>query len=484
MTLTLLQSISRFKELEKSISFRALLACTLLITLVIGRLFTETLGVIPEWFNFIDLILLALYSILFCVTIFRKPGVPFYHAGLMIPLLLFLGVFIVSVLMNNCLHAYSFLPAIADFIFYFEPIAFALFFLNLGWCKRDTQWLAYCFVILGILQIPIGFVQILSIFSMKTETADFISGTFGLNGSQMDFFLILVIGFLIGRYLVDQRARWLLPVPLMIFLFYANGFKAMWLSFPASIIFVVWCFHRSRWRQKIIVSVIIFGFSIASALSVGKLTSSSTIKNWTLVSAPMELMGIEQTGKVKAISNLIGIYRESPPAIIIGVGPGAYSSRGYQTFINPTGNISASNVTKNYVSTVEPSYWAEKYALPLIHTSTFYFLGSGTVDWPFSSYLTLVAELGILGIGFYFWIYIRVFKIIDRESKKAWHAKDALAYAISMAGLMGIVFLAQIAILDNWLESVRVMIPFWLMVLPLLPGDDAKVNGYNQAIQQ
>lgn len=449
-------------------TIRALLACFLLIVVVITRFFTETVPVLPRVLNFADLVLLIMFGALVTLSFTASRRTRLRHLGLWGPLRLFVFIFLVSAIVNTLLFGNSILLALADFVFYLEPILFALIFTNLGWSERDTYWLTRVFVALALVQIPVGLIQIPRALAYSSEGADYVSGTFGTNGSQMGFFLAQVGGYMVGRYLIERKVRWLLPLPIMLIVFYASGFKVMWVSLPLTVVLVILAFTSVQpWRKILLVALIGLASGVG-ALVVGSRASSVTVGNWEQVFSSELSQELTQIGKTQAILSLVSIYQEAPHAVLVGVGPGAYSSRAFQAFVNPTGNESMSNVTRDYVSTIEPSIWAQRYVIPLISRPGCCFLGSGTVDWPFSSYISLLSELGVVGLLAYLWAYYLVFARVWMKSRQAWRERDVQRYAVSIGGMVGLLFLAQMAFLDNWFETSRVVVPLWLMLVPLL----------------
>ena len=117
-----------------------------------------------------------------------------------------------------------------------------------------------------------------------------------------------------------------------------------------------------------------------------------------------------------------------------------------------------------------PGYiWTKQYFAPLIFTGGRAALfGSGVIDGPFSSYVALLGEVGLLGLLMYGWIYYVVFKKAVIVSRKAWQNKNQHDFALAVAGLTGMIYLAQMAFFDNWFEVARVTIPLWLIFIPIL----------------
>ncbi len=202
---------------------------------------------------------------------------------------------------------------------------------------------------------------------------------------------------------------------------------------------------------------------------VGRTTSSPTIGEfWNLLSSPSLIL---EVNKFKAFQNLMRLYEQVPHAVVFGVGPGSYSSRGFQTFVQAApGAEDYTNVVRGYINPIYPSIWAQKFVVPLVFNSTYMF-GSWTIDGPYSSYLSLLAEVGVLGFLIYIRIYYVVFKRALASSKKAWKQGNFDLFAVSIACISGIIFLFQMAFLDNWFETSRVTVPLWLLLVPVLKSN-------------
>ncbi len=441
----------------------------LIFIVALVRLFTETLGVLPRALNFADLPLF-LYA---CAALLARRDVKgettsFYRRSLSRPLKMFTAWVMLSTAVNLMLYNIHFLPALVFWAFHLEPIVFALLLMRLGWNQEDTQKLSKLLVAIGLVQIPLSLIQLLSVFS--EDNPDLASGTFGTNGSQMCFFLVLVIAYLLGRYLMESRIRWLLPVPALVVVFYAQGFKALWLPFVLTIpVGVLLCYPGNKRRKWGSVALVV-AFVLLVAFPIGKVTSRQTTEffRWEYVSDVLRSGAIWNLGKIQSFVNVGRIYTDSPIATLVGVGPGSYSSRASQTFtqvaLEPD---SPTNVVYGYVSPTPPGALTEKYIVPEVFKSEILF-GSGTIDGPFNSYVALLAEVGVVGFALYAAIYYRVSKKVLAAGQKAWGERNSELFAISLAAICGLLTLFEMAFLDNWLEASRVTIPLWLVLIPAM----------------
>src|SRR5579884_2308977 len=210
----------------------------LLFVVVVIRWFTETLEILPRTLNFADLPLFAFaVALLFCGNYWRLERCRFWQARLSPVVMAFVVWSVLSVAINLVLYGISLVPAIASVTFYLEPIVFALLFLALGWNAQDTKLLTTLLVLLGLLQIPTAALQMPK--ALAEGNPDLVSGTFGTDNSQMCFLLVVVMSYLAARYFIRRRKVYLLPLPALMAVFYAAGFKALWYALVPTLAFVV-----------------------------------------------------------------------------------------------------------------------------------------------------------------------------------------------------------------------------------------------------
>jgi len=440
----------------------------------IARLLTETLGILPRAINLADI---PLFFFACAVLIFRngpsEPGCQFFRRSLSRPLKGFSLCAVLSIMVNGLFYGIHLLPAISFLIFHLEPMVFALLFLRLGWAEHDTQTLATLLLGIGLLQIPMSLLQLSTAFS--EDNPDLASGTFGTNGSQMCFFLILVIAYLLGRYLMEASMRWLLPIIPLVIVFYAQGFKAMWLPFVVTMAVPILLFSPRVKRKKVLSVVLILVVAIFIAFPVGMATSSQTMQfmRWEYANDVLRSGAIWELGKIQAFLNISRLYRDAPLSAFVGVGPGSFSSRAFLTFTEVSPDPEApTNVTHGYIEPIAPGVFAEKYVVPLVFKSEILF-GSSTIDGPYNSYVSLMGEVGLIGFALYFLVYYRVFRRAITAAREAKRQGNPLLFAISIAAICGCLTIAQMAFLDNWVEVSRVTLPLWLLLLPVISSHGA-----------
>jgi hypothetical protein len=102
--------------------------------------------------------------------------------------------------------------------------------------------------------------------------------------------------------------------------------------------------------------------------------------------------------------------------------------------------------------------------------------GSHAVSSPFSSYASLLAEVGVLGFAIIVGIYLIAVQHAWRMSRSVLSGAslgDPLP-ALALATTVAFLTLVQMALLENWLETTRVTFIAWAMLAVCLKEFDAR----------
>lgn len=406
----------------------------------------------------------AVYTFSYLVVTHKR----FNGGGIGIYVLLFGLVWLVSICLNiNYIHWQSSLL----FLFgHFEPILLALMIVNLDYDVAFHRRIVTFIFIIGIAQIFIGLLQIPFALFLGWGT-EFISGTLGRGNAQYAFFMAMVCFFILGIYLYDKRRKYLLLLlSLAILVYYGPDYAVTWISLPVTMIFLTMLYPRLRTSQKIFYFlVLVFSSIIALIVYRSLLWSSSSMSHASdyfsqYIKQPRIIL---QLGKIKAITNLPLLYQEKAHYALVGVGPGAYSSRAFIAFF-PTGFFMGDEpfVISKYFYIQYNSPLVDKYIMPYSYVGKIggYMFGSGKLDSPFQSYATIAAETGILGFIFFFAIYYKVFKLSLEINKRARRENDEFHWVVSFVSIGNILYLSQLALFDNWFEIARVSILTWILL--------------------
>jgi O-antigen ligase len=108
---------------------------------------------------------------------------------------------------------------------------------------------------------------------------------------------------------------------------------------------------------------------------------------------------------------------------------------------------------------------SDRYVTPRLESAPAV-LGSNAVNSPFSSYLTLLAEVGVVGfvliVGMYFGALLHAGRTALGTMRRATRT-DPLP-ALALATTVAFFLLVQMAFLENWWETARATVPSWMML--------------------
>jgi hypothetical protein len=158
----------------------------------------------------------------------------------------------------------------------------------------------------------------------------------------------------------------------------------------------------------------------------------------------------------------------------VGSGPGTFSSRAYITFSGtPRPEKEAASVIAQrlfggqYNTDVASKYVASIAAKPI--------QGGTTASTPRSSYTSLAAEVGMIGLMVYLVAYLMALTYSYKRMAASAKTGDSLGARLGFTCFGGIILLLIQALFDNWLETTRVTIPLWILIALLysLQGTEA-----------
>ena len=433
--------------------------------LVLIRFFTEIVPVFPRALNFIDIpifVVLALAGILRSQAE-RRPGSAYLPLAL--PAFVFIALCAVSVVVNPSRVEPG--PALVFVYGFLGPIG--------AYAAAYRLWPAGKALSLSRLLVGLAVVELLVVFLIdlprfvSSNNPDLISGTFGTNAYQLVFFLLVATGLLAGIFTLEKGRLASRIAPFLFVLILATILLAQYRALLATTaITVVLIAILLRVRARGIISGVLIAVSLAFTFSYVAsnfpgLRFASTLS--TLHNSP----GYYASQRVKVASSVLDLYTDTPRFIVTGTGPGTFSSRGWYTFAFVHAK-SRSNVQGQYAGALTggKAYHtdvSDKYVLPKFRSATT-IQGSRAVTAPFSSYLSLLAEVGLLGflvlIGMYLWAAARALKMTAQSLRRP-ARRDPLP-ALLLASAVAFTVLLQMAFLENWLEVTRVTFLAWILL--------------------
>ncbi len=433
-----------------------------IVLLVTVRFFTEVEPVLPRAANFIDIpIFLAAVAVLTMQPSLR-PGAWYLRTGPLVAA--FFALSLVSVLVN--VGRVDPAPVIVFIYGFLAPIVLYAITYRV-WPQGNAAPLSRTLVGLGIAELIVVLLVDLPTF-VDTHNPDDVSGTFGTNAYQLVFLLLVIVALVVGIATFEPGTRIAqFAVPLVAASFVAMllaQYRALLVSTVIAIFAVAFLLKGVR-RGILAVGIVSVGFAltfyyVATNLSFLKLDTAAE----SISGSPAEYV----KGRAGVIGHVLDMYGDIPATIAIGSGPGTYSSRAWQTFAKADSN-SRSNVVGGYATSltggrVYSTDVSETYVEPQIERGDIS-QGSRAISNPYSSYASLMAEVGLLGAVFIVSIYagalVRLWQMASRSIRNR-RPGDPLP-ALIIATFVAFLTLLQMAFLENWFEVTRITFVVWMM---------------------
>lgn len=427
-----------------------------------SRFFSETLGVLPKFIDLLDLAFipaLALAALLFN----RAPG----DRAESTRILRLCVIFILFSLMSAAVNLEDLLlPAALLFIVGFleGPLLFVALGRTIGnrpgFDKKVERLLVVLFYSNIAVVVLINFPRFL-----RSLNPDEISGTFGLNAYFFSVFLVICAGFFLGRNFNKRSGltRIVMIQGFIIITFYLLQYRAALPFFIAAYVMVLWTLYGRR----VLRSLVVIGFvGLVSLVGIQRIQqrTETTLKfdDWLdIASNPLEYT---RFGKFVAYRQTARLMLDRPLVVMMGVGPGNFLSRAYYTFsyeLVAKRGKGVGKIVERYLGVYQPRFTAvsEYYLLP---TRTGVVFGSHQLSNANSSYLAPVAEIGLIGGGTIFLLYLFMLRrsIQLLRLAKRYHPE---ILPLTAGLVSGAVYLFGLGFLDNVWEMSRATLPIWLL---------------------
>ena len=430
------------------------------------RFFSEVVGVLPGFTNFIDIPIFAL--ILFAAALSPPMAREMRRPPTMLGLAAFLFVVVCAFSTLTNLSRIDVAPALVFVYGNIGPVAlfFAIYKL---WPPGSGLRLSRALVALGVLQLAVAFLVDLPLWLADPgRNPDLFSGTFGENPYQLVFFLILIVGLLAGIFTFEKR-RLVAPltpfvlIAIFIVTFLAQ-YRALLLTLALTIVLLGFLLARHSARGVVgaaFVLMALVGTLVYAAQNIPEFKFQATIAD----SGGDPTFYLKQ--RLKTIDPVERMFADTPRFAITGSGPGTYSSRAWRTFAVIAD--SETEVTSGYAQKLiggRPYHTdvSDKYLRPELRKATV-ISGSYAIASPYSSYTSLAAEVGapgfILIVGIYTWALLSSLRMA-RISFRFATPGDPLP-ALICASLVAFFALMQMGLLGNWLEVTRISFISWII---------------------
>lgn len=433
-----------------------------LILLVGIRFFTELVPVLPRVANFIDI---PIFAVLVLASSLR-PAAPLRSRRVVFALgvgLLFVVMCAVAIMTN--LSRVDLAPALI-FVYGFAGPVGIFYAVYRLWPAGSSRTISQLLVLLGLVQLVIVFFVNVPEY-IVTQNPDVISGTFGENAYQLVFFLLVLTALLSGIFTFEKQRTITRIVPVLLIAIMAAVFLAQYRSLLPTTAFTIMLLAG------------MLGLSRARGALIGALGVAALLVTLTYVAQNVPALkfgsAIDKARenptlyfeKRLSTTNALGtMFGDHPLFLITGTGPGTYASRAWRIFAQTSD--SKSDVAGDYVRTLTKGRLyktdvSERYVVPQIRSDAID--GSRAVTTPFSSYLSLAAETGLLGLALIVALYVWAFASSLRmtlASARAAQDGDSLP-GLLCASTVAFFVLLQMAVLENWLEVTRITFVSWIV---------------------
>lgn|GEM_PF-2788077 len=447
-----------------------------LIVIVVVRFFTEVIKVLPTAMQWIDMPIVGIVALYAVGTLSRRRlklsgGT---HAMVMY---VFAALCAVSATLNA--SRVSPFPALLFVYGLLAPIIFAVAIMNMDMSVEDLRKIVRVFVWLGIAELGIGFLYDVPVF-ISTKNPDVVSGTFGLNAYYFAYFIGLWLLYVLGASLIGphcgKRVRSLyvaVSVVGVFVLFFLAQYRSMIVFFVLVILGSMLVSPLRSWGQ-IGLTMLIVVSSFGALVGVNAYAPNlKLLKTFELVTNPDPTLVV---GKVISARNVMTMHEDIPHTFIVGSGPGTESSRAYITFANrdykgktPTlmaitdrltgGSAYSTDVARKYLETV-PDVAIQ---------------GGQSLASPFSSYISLAAETGVVGTMLYLALYAMAIAYSYGSLKRHAKALDGDGFALAFACVGGLLLMLCQALFENWFEALKITVPLWTLI-GVLAAYDARLR--------
>jgi hypothetical protein len=391
--------------------------------------------------------------------------------------MLFLGVCAVSVAVN--LTRVEPGPVLVFLYGFLAPLGVYAAVYRL-WPVGKAISLSRLLVALGVVQLLVVLAIDLPRFISSGHNPDAISGTFGTNAYQLVFFMLVVIALLAtmltcepGR-LVSRFAPVLLL--LMLVTIFLAQYRALLVTTGVTVLIIgILLGQRAR---GLIAAVLVIAALVVTLQYVS--SHFPQLKFASTVSTLLRNPGFYVSERLDTFRVVGRLYTDSPRYILTGTGPGTFSSRAWQTFAQAQ-STSRSNVQGPYVSrlTGSSAYHtdvSDKYVTSPQRGKRAV-QGSGSLSSPYSSYLSLMAETGLLGFllltGVYVIVTARALRVARMSVRRSVPGDPLPALLVACA--VAFTVLLQMGLLaGNWFEVTRLTFLSWALLAVATKEFDAR----------
>jgi len=393
-----------------------------------------------------------------------------YSKNILKVLFLLIALFLVSFSINYYLVSSSINNLLWSFVTYGSVLSFLAAILLMRFNKHDIKFVLTFSIIITLLEIIVGYGQMVQMFNsfnpftITSAAGDYFTGTFFRSGYahivalKISLILIYVFVLWVGNktlkrtiVLVFLIIGWLLPSAL-----YSVILLAIAVIFYFTIYELLPRLRALRFNLSIIFVGIISLLGLLLLVTTQKRNISYVINQTNVIIGTVLEGDISNTSAQKIHfyrTSIKEIPKQYPQSVVIGVGPGNYSSR--SSWI--VSGLYLAN--QPFYIPKSPSKVAIQYALPYYQDIVDKVRwGSGSIiHLPFSSWISIYVELGLIGLGLTVWIFILISKKKPLE--------DRQLLFLSKGNTIAIIYVILLMLVDNILEYPQFFSQFLIFVV-------------------
>ena len=452
-------------------SLPRLLLLSLLAGNVLLRFFTNDLGALPRVLNLWDVFLtLALILLAFGAPV--PSHLPVDRRKIVRWLVGFNIICVVGSLLNHS-HVY-WLAVVSQMIMWNEPVLLFLAIIRLPLSvddilkfRRFLLFLVGFEVFLGLCQVPAA---------IRLSSSEEIIGTFKGNAEQLQFFILIAVFYALAELHVrkDRKKSLYFVIFLILALVVLIDNKASWVALAITFIVLVpklpalQAQNSSRIKGYAFLGVLLlFGYSLI------RLSSDTAGAKFGQLAEGIRSGNILNLGKVKAVRDVLSAYGKYPQMALVGSGCGTFYSRAsfqffpfhisemYQNeFAVGSGEFVAGSASMQGV--INPVSGIRAFYKQFYEYEKIYPVGSGTADFPTSSYTSLLGETGLIGTTLYLGIVFLVLRS-HRDILRSLRS-DREFFSFAAAAFALFIYLMLMGTYNFWLDCGRVNTIAWSLL--------------------
>lgn len=430
-----------------------------------SRFFSETLDLIPKFFDLLDLPIIAFFGLALLFPTKKKSefGTDSY---ILKSTFFLLFICILSILLN--LNNIFFPSAI---LFIIGNVGGPVLFLSLDYFSKDKEALSKSIekmivILLGINIVIVMFFNIPEF--LLSGNPDLISGTYGRNAYQFSILLIISGTYFLAKSFIEKRSLiYIFSTQFVVFsIFYLMQYRAALPFFVISYLAVILLLYKSKvLKFAIPIALILLATVFISEILVEKAYSDLDYGIWLeVLSDPTKYL---QYGKVVSFIQTFQMLYDNPEFIPFGCGPGNFLSRAFYTFgwdlvASFQKNKGVGMIISQIFGMNSPRFTDVYLKYISVQTGTGTFRGTNQLSSPHVSILANLAEIGVFGFMVISLMYSYLIKK-SVEFFKFFERYDANLIPMSIALVASSIYMFLLGFIDIYYEVLRMTLPIWLI---------------------